>query len=190
MGKVRGGNQAVRRLRELGKKIENAEKLRVGFLKNATYPDGTPVAKIAATHEFGGEVIVPEHQATVYFHHNERTGEIKNKFTKKGKSNFSQEITIPAHTITIPVRSYFRSMIAEKSPLWGDQVAAILKATGYDSQKTLELLGEKIKSDLQQSIINLKEPPNAKSTVRKKGFDNPLIETSHMLNSVDYEVKS
>ena len=29
----------------------------------------------------------------------------------------------------------------------------------------------------------------AESTIARKGFAKPLVETGHMLNSVDYEVK-
>jgi len=32
-------------------------------------------------------------------------------------------------------------------------------------------------------------PPNAPSTVRKKGFNSPLIETGSLMNSISYEVR-
>ncbi|EPD6208791.1 hypothetical protein ACSCYG_005675, partial [Klebsiella pneumoniae] len=55
--------------------------------------------------------------------------------------------------------------------------------------KSLALMGERIKGQIQSSIIAFSEPPNAKSTVDQKGFNDPLIWSGHMLNSVDYEVK-
>ncbi len=79
-------------------------------------------------------------------------------------------------------------MIAEKSPEWGNDFAKVLKATNYDISRTMELMGMRIKGQLQQAIIDFKDPPNAPSTIRAKGFDDPLIHTSHMLNSADYEV--
>jgi cobalamin biosynthesis Co2+ chelatase CbiK len=101
-----------------------------------------------------------------------------------------QTAMVPAHTVTIPARPFFRSMIAQKSGKWASGIARQLKATNYDVDKTLTLTGESIKGQLQQSIRDFSNPPNAKSTVRKKGFNDPLIDTGHMLDSVDYEVST
>lgn len=87
-----------------------------------------------------------------------------------------------------PPRPFFRNMIAQDGPGWGDQVAAVLKATDYDAPRSLQLMGEEIRGQLQDSILQLVDPPLAPSTVAAKGFDKPLIDTSVMLNSVDYEV--
>lgn len=43
----------TRRLKEIARKIGNASTLRVGFLEGASYPDGTSVATVAATQNFG-----------------------------------------------------------------------------------------------------------------------------------------
>lgn len=40
-------------LAEVGESLSTASRLGVGFLENATYPDGTPVAFVAATQEYG-----------------------------------------------------------------------------------------------------------------------------------------
>jgi len=53
MGALSGGEALQRRLDEIAKKLKSAATLRVGFLENATYPDGTPVAMVAAVNEFG-----------------------------------------------------------------------------------------------------------------------------------------
>ena len=58
----------------------------------------------------------------------------------------------------------------------------------YDVSATLNRMGLGIKGQLQKSILDLWAPPLAPSTVRRKGFDKPLIETSHMLNSADFRV--
>jgi len=41
---------------------------------------------------------------------------------------------------------------------------------------------------MQQSIAGWRYPGNAPSTIAKKGFDKPLVETAHMQNSVGFEV--
>ena len=88
-----------------------------------------------------------------------------------------------------PARPYFRRMIAAKSPEWGNDLSKVAMASGYDPKAFLPLMGEHIKAQLQQSIRELTDPPLAQSTIDRKGFDKPLIETSHMLNTVDYDVK-
>ena len=42
-----------KRLSEIARGLDKAAKVRIGFLENATYPDGKPVAMIAAIQEFG-----------------------------------------------------------------------------------------------------------------------------------------
>lgn len=88
-----------------------------------------------------------------------------------------------------PPRPFFRRMIAAKSPEWPKAIAGLLKKTNYDVDRTLDLTGEAIKGQLVQSINDLVSPPLAQSTIDRKGFDKPLIDTSVMVNSVGYQVK-
>lgn len=88
-----------------------------------------------------------------------------------------------------PPRPFFRRMIAEKSPQWGGDIGKIALAINYDSSTLFQLMGERIKDQLQESIREFMAPELAQSTIDRKGFDKPLIETGHMLNSVDYDVK-
>jgi hypothetical protein len=89
-----------------------------------------------------------------------------------------------------PPRPFFRRMIADKSSSWPQAIEQNLIATRFDVEKTLERVGEGIASQLRQSIIDLVDPPLAASTIAKKGFDKPLIDTSVMLNSVGHEVET
>lgn len=88
-----------------------------------------------------------------------------------------------------PPRPFFRNMIADKSPQWGDDIGKIAVATNYDTSTLLPLMGERIKDQLQGSIREFYDPPLSPYTIKKKGNDKPLIETNHMLNSVDYDIK-
>ncbi len=88
-----------------------------------------------------------------------------------------------------PPRPFFRQMIAKESPTWAPKMAKLAKATNYDGPKVLAMMGEDIKGALQQSINDFTTPALKESTVEAKGFAKPLIDTSHMLNSVAYEVK-
>lgn len=88
----------------------------------------------------------------------------------------------------IPPRPFFSNMILRNSPAWAVELAALLKRTGNDADKALALMGVNIAGQLKQSIVDTNEPPLAESTIRAKGFAKPLINTSHMINSVDSEV--
>lgn len=88
-----------------------------------------------------------------------------------------------------PPRPFFRRMIAAKSPEWGSDLSKVAMASGYDPKAFLPLMGERIKAQLQESIRELTDPALAQSTIDRKGFDKPLIDTGHMLNSVDYDIK-
>lgn len=88
----------------------------------------------------------------------------------------------------IPARPFFSGMVKSKSGGWGAAVAANLRATNYDVPVAMARVGEGIKGQLQQSIRDLWAPPLAPATVKRKGFDKPLIDTGHMINSVAYAV--
>lgn len=91
-------------------------------------------------------------------------------------------------THRIPKRPFFSNMIAEKAGGWPRALELNLKATGYDGLLSLERVGEGIKGQLQQSIRDTNAPPLAESTIDRKGFDKPLIDTAHMINSAAWEV--
>lgn len=190
MSDLSGGEKLQKYLEEMEKNLSSGSGLKVGFLEGSTYPDGTSVPMVAAVQEFGGSINIPARKQVIYRKFNERTGNIDDyRFVKASKSNLSQVVEVPAHTITIPSRPFFRNMIAEKSPAWGADMAAIMKISDYDAKKSLSLMGERIVGQLKESIANMSEPPNAASTIRDKGFDNPLIRSGHMQSSADYEVE-
>ncbi|WP_313449686.1 hypothetical protein [Atlantibacter hermannii] len=53
MSSFSGGDALERNLAEMAEKLGEGKVLRVGFLENATYPDGQQVAMVAAANEFG-----------------------------------------------------------------------------------------------------------------------------------------
>lgn len=144
MATISGGDKLEAALLRIAAQLGDGATLRVGFLEGATYPDGTPVAAVAAFQDFG--------------------------------------------TRSIPPRPFFRNMVRRRSGGWPNGIATQLRQTGYNVTRTLELTGSVIQGQLKQSIIETNAPPLAPSTIRRKGFAKPLIETSHMINSVDYEV--
>lgn len=91
-------------------------------------------------------------------------------------------------TKTSPPRPAIRQTIAKKGPGWPLAMARILKNNDYDSRRAAELMGEGIKGQVVKAIMEFDDPPNAPSTIARKGFNKPLIDTSLMVRSIDYEV--
>lgn len=87
-----------------------------------------------------------------------------------------------------PPRPFFRNAIANHENEWSEVAGKLAEGGRVDTETLLGLLGEKIKIDIQEEIRTLLEPPLSPSTIKRKGFSKPLIDTSHMLNSVDYEI--
>jgi hypothetical protein len=93
-------------------------------------------------------------------------------------------------TSRAPPRPFFRNMVSAKSREWPAALTKLLQASDYDAVTALQLAGQAIKGQLQQSINEFVSPPLAASTIKRKGFDKPLIDTGVMVNSVDYEVQT
>lgn len=172
MATIKGGDKLKATLAALSRKVGRGAALRVGFLEGSTYPDGTSLPMVAAVQNFGSPA--------------------------KG----------------IPPRPFFTNMVADKSPGWGPALGRILDANDLDAEKSLRLMGEGIKGQLQQAIVDTNAPANSPVTdLLKQRFPmgghtfadlqdarrdvangetapagKPLVWTSHMLNSVDYEV--
>lgn len=151
MVEVTGGDKFERHLAEIARMLGDGRFVKVGFLSNATYPDGKPVALIAAVQNWG------------------------------------------APGGGIPPRPFFSNMIKNKSPEWPAAIGNLLVKNNYDALLVMRLTGEAIAGQLRQSIVDTNEPPNAPSTIARKGHSKPLVGApptmGHMLNSVEYEVR-
>jgi len=88
-----------------------------------------------------------------------------------------------------PPRPFFRGMIQAKSEEWPDALGGLLVTNHYDADKTLGQAGAAIKGQLQGAIVEYVGPPLKPETIARKGSDKQLIDTSVMINSVDFRVK-
>ena len=57
-------------------------------------------------------------------------------------------------TERIPPRPFFRQTVAENSGKWRDQATHLLKANHYNVKLTLQQMGEQMRDDLVQTIID------------------------------------
>ncbi|SEF31357.1 hypothetical protein ABL840_09165 [Variovorax sp. NFACC27] len=83
-------------------------------------------------------------------------------------------------TKTAPPRPYFRGMLAKKKMKWGNAVAANLKATDYDFDKTMNRMGEGIKDQLVQSIVETSSPKLSPITIMLRGmrYNDPSLQVT------------
>ena len=92
----------------------------------------------------------------------------------------------------IPERSYLRSTLVEKAnkfrAFWRRKNAKEILLGETTPTAVLNILGQIAQAEVQKKIVALAEPPNAESTVERKGSSNPLVDTGLLRQSIRYEV--
>ena len=196
-----GGEKMMAKLAEIAAKTDGNPEVRVGFIENTPYPDGMNTATVAAIQEWGARIAMPARTQSI-FRKVSKSGAFLNngRFVKRKISNFETSHAVGAHSINIPPRPFFRRMIAEKKKEWGPGTGEALVKFDYDIARTLDAVGDAIAGQLRQSIVDLTDPPLAKSTIARKsrgtvkkiagvlGPAKPLVETGDMLNSISHQV--
>ncbi|MBD8026427.1 hypothetical protein H9636_07115 [Ureibacillus sp. Re31] len=94
-------------------------------------------------------------------------------------------------SIVIPERSFIRTTFDEKNAEWVRFIRSQLRLVvtfRIDARTLWERLGAKIVADIQEKITDLDAPPNAPSTIAKKGSSNPLIDTGGLRSRITYRV--
>ena len=91
----------------------------------------------------------------------------------------------------IPARPHHREWFDSKINIMKNLIIKEMNAIhegkiSFDDM--LATLGEYGKNELKNVIIKKSTPPNAPATVRKKGFNDPLIETGKMRDSAKYKI--
>ena len=93
-------------------------------------------------------------------------------------------------TPDIPERSFLRSTIGNNRAKYkGEFEKAYLEAIrgGMNLRAAAGFIGNVARDDIKKTIKDMKEPGNAPSTIAKKGFDNPLIETRKLWSSIKWK---
>jgi hypothetical protein len=131
------------------------------------------------------------------------------KLLKQLETLFKKEITVGLHgdvgadilsrgiynefgTSKIPERSFIRAGYdTEKANIKNDAEKLIKKVVAMEikPQTAANLLGDTAKGRIQEFAIDLRDPPNAESTIKQKGSSNPLVDTGQMIGAIDYKVK-
>lgn len=137
--------------------------VKVGFLGGHFSDKGISYAAIAAWNEFGVQA------------------------SGKPCEFYAGDELIRMYHAGMPARPFFSTMINKEKGAWAAKLTSMLKAN-HDTLKSLQGIGDNIKDSLRESIIGWSEPPNAPITIKKKGKNDPLVDTGNMGNTA-IEVK-
>ena len=94
-------------------------------------------------------------------------------------------------THKIPARPFIGTATDEQGAGWVDTVKKQVPLVLTQKMKLsvlMDTVGKKMRFAIKDQIKFITIPKNAPATIEKKGFDNPLIDTGLMLETVDYEV--
>ena len=90
----------------------------------------------------------------------------------------------------IPPRPFMR----ESTPKFREAMVRILLDHDYEkyphlTARDVEELKQTFKDILGESIRNFSSPPNAPRTVKRKGFNDPLVETGGLQDAIEVDVE-
>lgn len=86
-----------------------------------------------------------------------------------------------------PPRAPLRRTIAERSGVWKIGFAKLMETN--TPEVALQKLGVQMVTDIQGTIKAIgAEGGNSEATIERKGFDKPLMDSGHMMRSIDSEV--
>lgn len=88
-----------------------------------------------------------------------------------------------------PPRPFMRTTVKLKKKKWRKIVQDLLPQYMNNVKSLFEKLGDYCKEDLEEMIRDWSVPPNAPSTIKKKGFNDPLVDSGQMMSSVRWRVK-
>lgn len=174
MASLKGGSKLGIKLLEIADGLGDNARVRVGFLEGATYPAGG--YKSLTTKQLGKVL---------------SGGNVRRAAAPSGGQPVAMIAAFNEFgTGKSPPRPFFRNMIAAKQAEWPKGIAVQLKETNYNVARTLDRTGMAIAGQLRQSIVDTNSPALSPRTIARKGFSKPLVDTGHMLQSVDHEVKA
>ena len=94
-------------------------------------------------------------------------------------------------TSTIPARRFLDVAVANNSKRYAnivrDQIPKVLRGK-MDMDAVLNAIGNAAVGDVQDYMVDLRTPPNAPSTIKKKGSDNPLVDTITLRPNIRHEI--
>jgi len=94
-------------------------------------------------------------------------------------------------TERIPERSFLRSTVNRNLPVYKgkmkDAYLGAIRGTGMNLRAAMSFIGGDVSDDVRKTIIEFTDPPNAPSTIKAKGRDDPLVDTGQMRDSIKWK---
>jgi hypothetical protein len=94
--------------------------------------------------------------------------------------------------VNLPARSFLRSTVDTNTPKYQKLVRGVADAVlagKVDMVTGLDLVGEVIVGDVKQAIADGIPPPNAPSTIERKGSATPLVNKGQLRNAITSETR-
>lgn len=143
------------------------------------------MASLGAINEFGADIKHPG--GTSYGYASKAAADRDEvRFLKTGSGYMELGVTQP-HVINIPARPWLEPGVASATPELLQTIQDGIEA-GQSMDQILEAVGVAAAGKVKVYMTELKSPPNAASTVRKKGSNNPLIDSGALRQSVTHQV--
>jgi len=95
-------------------------------------------------------------------------------------------------TPTIPKRHFLQKFLKDGREKYKKAMGALYRNRlrgRVDRGKAYRNIGALTVKDMKRIILDWRIPKNAASTVKKKGFDDPLIHTKRLVNSIDWRME-
>lgn len=169
---------------ELTRKLSRGASLKVGFLEGATYPDGTPVATIAAIQEFGApNAPLGKIPPRPFFRNmvRENSKEWAPKIAQLLRAyQYDTEKTL--QTMGLELQSQLKKSIAD---LYSPELSQVTLLLREWRSKDPDLKIGRMKVIEAIKAVKSGVRSNLSGTAAK-----PLIYSGHMLASVDFEVEA
>ena len=186
---VTGADKAFEEINKALQKFMTEKVVTVGIHEDENARDSGTItnAQLGAVHEFGADIDHPG--GTSYGYATKADAEKgRVKFLKTG-SGFMELGVTQAHKIKIPARPWLKPGVNAGNL---EYVNIIEKgaASGEPIDMTLNRVGVVAVAHVQKYMTELRTPPNAPSTIKKKGSSNPLIDSGSLRASVTYKITS
>lgn len=172
-----GGDRLEQRLASIAQRVAKGATLRVGFLEGATYPDGTPVAMIAAIQNFGAPAkgIPPRPFFTKFINDNsDKWGGALSRIL----STVDYDIEEALNRMGMGMSAQLQTALIETNSPPLSKVTLLLRER-FSDHGNIEF------SDVLQAWQDVAD--GVEPTISGTGA-KPLVWTGTMLNAIDYEV--
>ena len=142
-------------------------------------------AQLGAIHEYGADI---EHPGGTSYGFASKSAQERNevRFLKAGKGTVELGVTGP-HTVTIPARPWLNPGVQTGNVEYLSIIEKTVK-NGNSLDGALNRVGLVAVGNVQKYMTELRTPPNAASTIKKKKSSNPLIDSGALRQSVTYKV--